>query len=177
MTAFIVIQVAGLTILGAGLGAALGATQKCETGGCPLTANPWRGATYGAALGLLFGLTFAVGSRGAIGNVPEPESMRAIESVQDFNAQVLEAQGKTVAYFYADWCGACKQFKPTLNEVASERGGDTRFVKVNTDAQRQLALNHDIKYLPTTIVFENGRTIARLSGVASKDSLERALES
>jgi hypothetical protein len=48
----------GLAI-GAGLGALLGSTRSCETGGCPLTANPWRGAAYGAFVGLLFGLSMA----------------------------------------------------------------------------------------------------------------------
>ena len=45
--------------LGAGgsLGALIGYFGHCSGGACPLTANPWRGATYGAVLGILFALS------------------------------------------------------------------------------------------------------------------------
>lgn len=41
-------------LLGACLGALLGYFGKCATGTCPLTSTWWRGALYGAFLGLLF---------------------------------------------------------------------------------------------------------------------------
>ncbi|MGI8436298.1 MAG: DUF6132 family protein [Chthoniobacterales bacterium] len=44
---------AGL-LLGALLGAALGYFAQCTSGTCPLTSTWWRGALYGAFLGLLF---------------------------------------------------------------------------------------------------------------------------
>jgi hypothetical protein len=40
-------------------GALLGHTRSCETGGCPLTATPWRGAIYGGVIGLLVALAWA----------------------------------------------------------------------------------------------------------------------
>ncbi|MBI4662967.1 MAG: hypothetical protein HY735_29510 [Verrucomicrobia bacterium] len=43
-------------LIGGGLGAALGYFGKCSTGACPWTANRWRGALYGAFLGLMFHL-------------------------------------------------------------------------------------------------------------------------
>ncbi|HPU56257.1 MAG TPA: DUF6132 family protein [Verrucomicrobiota bacterium] len=42
--------------LGAGLGAMLGYFGQCSSGTCPLTSAWWRGAIYGAVLGLIFGL-------------------------------------------------------------------------------------------------------------------------
>ncbi len=41
-------------LIGAALGAAMGYFGQCSTGACPLTATWWRGALYGATLGLLF---------------------------------------------------------------------------------------------------------------------------
>jgi len=41
---------------GAAVGAAYGRFVGCRTGACPLTATWWRGALYGANLGLLFAL-------------------------------------------------------------------------------------------------------------------------
>ena len=41
-------------LIGALLGAALGYFGQCSSGTCPLTSTWWRGALYGAFLGLLF---------------------------------------------------------------------------------------------------------------------------
>ena len=41
-------------LIGALLGAALGYYGECTSGTCPLTSTWWRGALYGAFLGLLF---------------------------------------------------------------------------------------------------------------------------
>lgn len=43
-------------LIGAVLGSLLGYFGQCGTGACPLTSTWWRGALYGAFLGLLFGL-------------------------------------------------------------------------------------------------------------------------
>lgn len=44
-------------LLGAGLGAALGYFGQCTSGACPLTSTWWRGAIYGAVLGIIFALS------------------------------------------------------------------------------------------------------------------------
>ena len=44
-------------LIGSGLGAGLGYFGQCSSGTCPLTSTWWRGALYGAVMGLLFGLT------------------------------------------------------------------------------------------------------------------------
>jgi len=41
-------------LIGGALGAAMGYFGQCTSGACPLTSTWWRGAIYGAALGLLF---------------------------------------------------------------------------------------------------------------------------
>lgn len=46
-------------LIGAGAGALLGATNSCADGACPLTANPWRGALWGAVLGVGFALSIS----------------------------------------------------------------------------------------------------------------------
>jgi hypothetical protein len=46
--------------IGGSIGAVVGHVSRCAGGTCPLMCAWWRGALYGATLGLLFGL-----SRGA----------------------------------------------------------------------------------------------------------------
>jgi hypothetical protein len=40
--------------IGAGLGALLGYYGQCTSGTCPLTSTWWRGAIYGAVIGMVF---------------------------------------------------------------------------------------------------------------------------
>ena len=40
-------------VIGGAIGAGMGYFGKCSSGGCPLTANPWRGSLYGACMGVL----------------------------------------------------------------------------------------------------------------------------
>jgi hypothetical protein len=47
--------------VGAALGGLLGAFGQCTSGTCPLTSNWWRGALYGAVMGLVFSLASARG--------------------------------------------------------------------------------------------------------------------
>lgn len=52
-----VLRLAISVIAGAVLGAAVGYLGQCSSGTCPLTANWWRGAIYGGAMGLLVGMS------------------------------------------------------------------------------------------------------------------------
>jgi hypothetical protein len=49
-------KVLAYVVVGAGLGALMGYFGQCSSGTCPLTSTWWRGALYGAFLGLLMGL-------------------------------------------------------------------------------------------------------------------------
>ena len=50
-------------LLGGSLGAIMGHVGRCQSGACPLTANPFRGAIYGAVMGTLFALSAGSASR------------------------------------------------------------------------------------------------------------------
>jgi len=41
-------------LIGGAIGAAMGYFGQCSSGACPLTSTWWRGALYGATLGVLF---------------------------------------------------------------------------------------------------------------------------
>lgn len=43
-------------LFGAVVGGLMGRFGGCADGACPLMATPWRGAMYGAVLGLLYAL-------------------------------------------------------------------------------------------------------------------------
>jgi len=171
------IQILLLTALGAGLGALLGALKSCPDGGCPLTANPWRGAIWGGILGLFIGVSSSEGIRAEpnAGPVSMKASWREVATPEDFQREVLDQQGVTVVYFHADWCGACRNYGPILRQVAEDTADRARYVSVDADAAETLAREYQIAALPTTLFFSKGRLLGRLVGGVPEGTLLNAI--
>ena len=53
----VIIRFAAPLLIGGLLGAALGYFGQCTSGTCPLTSTWWRGALYGASLGLFIAMS------------------------------------------------------------------------------------------------------------------------
>ena len=161
-------------LLGGGLGALLGYFGKCSTGACPLTANPWRGAMFGALLGLMFRLASDRGGSAAV-NASTPHVNRIEES--QFEAEVVRSTLPVVVDFYASWCGPCKVLSPMLDDLAGPLTNEVKFVKINMDEAAALAQRIEIEAMPTLLFFRNGKVVDRSVGLPSRDMLRTRLES
>ncbi|HCJ3156070.1 thioredoxin TrxC, partial [Klebsiella pneumoniae] len=62
----------------------------------------------------------------------------------------------------------CRSFAPIFEDVAEERSGKMRFVKVNTEAERELSARFRIRSIPTIMMFKNGEVIDMLNGAVPK---------
>jgi hypothetical protein len=80
MTKALIIRLVIGVLAGGGLGALVGYYGRCTSGACPLTATPYRGAIYGALMGLLFAYSLAGGhSSRATGKTSEPPETPAVD--------------------------------------------------------------------------------------------------
>ncbi|MFM2431084.1 MAG: hypothetical protein RLZZ511_2297 [Cyanobacteriota bacterium] len=79
--------------------------------------------------------------------------------------------------FYAEWCGPCKMMAKVLEEVNDDLRGRIQIVKINTEKYPSLASRHDIKALPTMIVFNQGQPVQRIEGLMGADELVDRLRS
>src|SRR5579862_6365333 len=66
--------------------------------------------------------------------------------------------------FWTPWCGPCKMMAPELAKAARASAGECLIAKLNTEDMPSLARRFAIHAIPTLILFENGREIARQSG-------------
>jgi thioredoxin 1 len=160
-------------IIGAGIGAALGYFGKCASGSCPLTATWWRGAIYGAVVGLLF--YFASGGNGSASVNQSTENVKRIGQDQ-FDAEVMQSPAPVVADFYAPWCGPCKILSPRLDELAGSFTNRLRFVKINVDEAPALARRFEIQGIPTLLFFKDGKVVDRIVGLPATDDLKARLD-
>ena len=75
---------------------------------------------------------------------------------------------KTAKYFSATWCGPCKQFKPIMQELSNE-GYNIEFI--DGDENKEVAIEYNIRSIPTTVIELDGKEINRLVGVRSKEEM------
>jgi thioredoxin 1 len=77
---------------------------------------------------------------------------------EEFDSKVLKST-KTLVLFYADWCPYCANFKPTFEEIKSDKI-QKKTTLLNED-ENLLWERFNIEMVPTMIAFENGKILAR----------------
>ncbi len=66
--------------------------------------------------------------------------------------------------FWAEWCGPCRVLGPTLEQLAEEFGDQVQLVKVDTDANQQVSVEHGISSIPAVKAFRNGVMVDEFIG-------------
>jgi thioredoxin 1 len=97
----------------------------------------------------------------------------------DFDTEVLKSSVPVLVDFYADWCGPCHAIAPTIEALSNEFAGKVKFVKVDVDANQEVATRYEIMSIPTIMLFENGKIEDSIVGAypasVYKQHIERAL--
>ncbi|HUM56643.1 MAG TPA: thioredoxin [Bacillota bacterium] len=93
----------------------------------------------------------------------------------NFEKEVLQAEGKVLVDFFATWCGPCKMMGPVVDNLAEEVK-DAKICKLDIDESQQIAGQYGVMSVPTFMVFENGQVVNKSMGVMPKESLVKLLE-
>jgi thioredoxin 1 len=96
---------------------------------------------------------------------------------EDWESEVLNAEGLVVVDFWHNMCGWCLKLNPVFAQLPG-RFDRAKFVKVNvlesTD-NRRIAMDFGVMGTPTIKVFCEGRPIGEIVGFRSLDGLVKDL--
>jgi thioredoxin 2 len=76
-----------------------------------------------------------------------------------------------VVEFWSPSCGYCKMMAPTYQQAAAQLEPLFRLAQVNIQTDPMIASRFGVQGVPTTIIFKNGKEVARQAGAMDLGTL------
>lgn len=85
---------------------------------------------------------------------------------RDFAEIVEKSAVPVLVDLWATWCGPCRMVSPALEQLARERAGSLKLVKVDVDSAPAISERFSVRAVPTLLLIDHGQLLARQSGAA-----------
>lgn len=94
----------------------------------------------------------------------------------DFEKEVLDAGSPVYVCFTAPWCRTCYPACLVASEIVEEYQGRIKFIEINVEKYPDLAREHEIKAVPTVLIFLNGQPVQRILSYQEKSAIKDILD-
>jgi len=95
---------------------------------------------------------------------------------QEWEQEVLSSDTPVLVDFWAEWCGPCRMVGPVVEEIATEKAGTLKVLKLNVDDNPETARKYQVMSIPTLMVFDSGDEKKRIVGARGKGQLLAEVE-
>jgi thioredoxin 1 len=93
----------------------------------------------------------------------------------NFDQEVLQSDKPVLIDFWGPRCSPCLALLPKVEELAKKYEGKVKFCKIDTNANRRLAISQKVMGLPTVILYKNGEKVEELVRDVTVDDIERMI--
>jgi thioredoxin 1 len=101
--------------------------------------------------------------------------LKSVNDMGSFN-EIINGSTPVLVDFYADWCGPCKMMAPIMQQVSRDMVGKVTVIKVDVDKNEEVARKYQIRSIPTTILFKNGKVLWQGVGVMQADQIKAIIQ-
>jgi len=77
----------------------------------------------------------------------------------------------TIVKFWASWCAPCSILKPEFKKAQREMGRKVTFLEYNVDLGGSPLRKYNISFVPTMVIFKNGKELDRKSEVLDSSAI------
>jgi thioredoxin 1 len=92
-------------------------------------------------------------------------------TAQNWEAEVLAAEGTVLVDFWAAWCPPCRKLSPLVDELAQEYAGRVKVGKLDVDDSPDVASRYGITSIPSLLVFRDGQVVGQRVGCLPREEL------
>lgn len=84
---------------------------------------------------------------------------------------IINSDTPVLIDFYGTWCGPCQMLGLVLVQVKESLGERISIIKIDVDKNQAIAAQHQVRGVPTMMLYQNGVQLWRQSGVLSKEEI------
>jgi thioredoxin 1 len=97
-------------------------------------------------------------------------------SSKTWDAEVLRSNLPVFVDFWAEWCGPCRMVGPAVEQIGKIMAGKVKVAKLNVDENQEIAMKYGVQSIPSLILFNGGKEVARTIGAAPKETYMKFIE-
>ena len=90
---------------------------------------------------------------------------------ESFERDVLQSEKPVLVYFWAEWCGPCRQIAPALEQISEEMGDQVVVAKVNIEESPSAPTRYGVRGIPTMMLFKGGHLASMKVGAMPKQKI------
>ena len=96
--------------------------------------------------------------------------------ITDADFEEITGKGVVLVDFWAERCPPCRLQGPIIDKIADKFAERATVGKLDVDSNQEVPSRFGLMYIPTLILFKDGKELERFTGLQQEETLVSSLE-